>query len=258
MKKIALVLITAIYAYTPAYATNFDGYYGSLALGWTQGDFDVNGNYQEQVISTSIATGVTNISDSLTKSAASGGIALGVENSIKQYYLFGLEARANFDNVEASSNRAILSTTTLPGSTTIADESVTMQVKEKINFNLLIRLGVIVEPNLLIYTIIGPTYGYFEELATINNTGESGFTLNFSDMESGYDLGWMGGIGLDYMISKNMSLALEYTHSDYGKLNSLEGMAAKNIIATTYQASLNADVDAKLNEVSLRASYHFG
>jgi outer membrane immunogenic protein len=62
--------------------------------------------------------------------------------------------------------------------------------------------------------------------------------------------GWTIGGGIEYMVMRNVSLALEYNHYDFGTRH-YDGISVGGV-------PLSSNVAFKLDTVMLRANYRFG
>jgi outer membrane immunogenic protein len=62
--------------------------------------------------------------------------------------------------------------------------------------------------------------------------------------------GWALGGGVEYMVTRNVSIGVEYSHYDFGT-HHYDSLSVGGL-------PLHADVDFKLDTVMLRANYRFG
>lgn len=227
----------------------FSGFYASAGLGWE------NLQVREELLVENIALGIFDLSHSyspiLTDNSITGGIGLGYSKIIKQIFLGGLEVRANFENPEASFNTRF---TEDPFSLGVSSKT---SAKLNNDFALLLKLGLIMYPNTLIYGLLGPTWGNFKVSSNANFfIGEEGGSVN--KKESGYETGWLAGLGIEYLMTQNLSLAFEYTHADYGTFDSID-LFEPVVVGGTEVGSLSMsnELNAKTDNVSLRLTYYF-
>src|SRR4029079_1788343 len=130
--------------------------------------------------------------------------------------IVGLEARANIESLTAKyENHGH----PLEHGLDTAQLNAESEIKLKNDYSLLFKLGYILQPNTLIYGLIGPSWGYFNLYSTSNATvdlptgGLSTIPLSGSvpATDDGYQSGWLAGVGIEYLFYKNASIAIEYT-----------------------------------------------
>lgn len=191
-------------------------------------------------------------SPTLTDNSAILGVGIGFSNVFKQFLLVGLEGRANSEDVEV----ALLNkfTTSTPSVTITSDNTLNLLD----DFSLLVKLGLLLQPKTLIYGLVGPTWGYFKASTRANGNifQIAGSGINIDDDH--YQTGWLAGLGLEYLMTKQLSLAFEYTHADYGAFDSLK--ASKPIFlegSPIGTLSLNNEFNVKTDSVVLRLTYYF-
>ncbi len=236
----------------------FTGFYGTADFGVIYPSIK-NTTTTELSVPSVIDTVFSNTSR-FTDSAVTGGIALGYANMLTQGILGGIEGRANLENVETSSSLTNTETTTSLTATT------TTSIKLKNDFALLLKLGVIVNPKVLFYGLIGPDWGNFSVTSSSNyfqNTNES-TTVNASTQNgiSRYKTGLLLGFGMEALLTQAISLGLEYNHVWYNNLGYPTSSSPASVVSEGSPLpgvlTLNNNTNAQTNTVTLRVNYYLG
>jgi len=288
MQKKLLLFATTILLSQASMATNapFTGLYGSMSFGWMNENVDINQKSKFSVLLPTagfIASDPNSINTIFTTSptiranSETGGVAIGFASAFKNVFIFGLEARANIESLNAEYENHGHPIETVPLSTRLNADS---SIKLKNDYSLLFKLGYVLQPNTLIYGLIGPSWGYFNLYSTTNATsnviigvapgpeplpifGEISGSVPATD--DGYQTGWLAGIGLEYLFWKNASIGLEYTHADYGDLDFPDKtMGVLNVFGSkahpypTSSLSNQAEFNAETNNILLKLNYYIG
>lgn len=277
-KKLYFVILNALFTSIAMGATTpFNGFYGNGALGLSSAHMKDDQAINMLVIATGISTPMPNTfqnlkshpSDTIMKGSVSGGFGLGFSKTVKNSFLYGLEGRANFENMNASfeslDSDKSPSTTDSPGVMATLYRQGQLQLKN--DFDLLVKLGVLLHPNTLFYGLIGAAWGNFEVSSDASFSENIGTFLmmngSLESNESSYQTGLMFGVGMEYLISHHFSLALEYTHTNYGNLDltqietaplEVSGRLASHINSATL--SFTNKFNAQTDNVSLRVTYY--
>ena len=103
----------------------------------------------------------------------------------------------------------------------------------------------------LVYGKAGLAAGRVESVLTVNVDPGPPFVLR----ERGWQVGWTAGLGVDYAITKNLMLGVEYNYYDLGseRYGGLAGISGgPPLLAVDYT------VDVRFSSVLARLSYKFG
>ncbi|WP_182084984.1 outer membrane beta-barrel protein [Aureimonas sp. ME7] len=231
-----------VVAIAPAY--NWTGFYvgGQAGVAFNNDAGDVRYNPNTGAFATTAFSGGSGDSDD---AAFIGGVHVGYDYQINNF-LVGVVADINY--IDASSNSSF-SITSAPG---VVD---TFGVSSDINFVGTVRAKAgIVADRFAVYATGGLAYAdtdtkYF---APGTLTATNGFvpTVN-SDSD---DVGYAVGAGVDYLVTPNLSLGLEYLYTDLGESDTTvtytNGTLSQNFTATS-----NDDLD--FHTVWAKASFRF-
>lgn len=251
-------ITTAATAKTPAQIP-FTGFYGNMNFGWMNADVDLEQQYQI-IIPLSLPPVIVTHSASpeLINNSITGGLGLGFASALKHTIIWGVEGRVNIESLTAhfdgSFNNA---SNNFMGNTNTS-------VKLENDFSLLFKLGYLLQPKTLIYGLIGPAWGNFNLYSSARFSFIQQLPLSgvAAATESGYETGWLAGVGMEYLISKNASVGLEYTHTDYGNLDFPERISKSlNIFGIPLpdsSISNSTEINAKTNNVLLKLNYYIG
>lgn len=180
---------------------------------------------------------------------AIGFVGAGYTHQFQNHMTLGTEVTAGFSNVAVTHrSESMLGSigVTLSGK---------VEVKEHNDFALLFKPGYVIKGHTHFYGLVGPRWGNLDtNLSTIfiNELG----TTYAKDTESGYQLGITAGVGLEHMLTQNLSLGLEYAYTSYGSIPSLYTSNSAVLIADT-TINDNADIEVSTNTFMAQLSYHF-
>lgn len=251
-KQLAIFFITALFSQAMTASTDpFSGFYAGVGVGFE--NLQANDSVSLNGSVTGVLNQVSPYSVNLTDESVMGGIHVGYSKVMQHMFLGGLEARANILNLKTPFDTNYAAQPI--GFTLDSDSS----LKLNYDFSLLMKLGWVMQPNALIYGLIGPTWGHFKRSSDTNfSITNPVFFLASSenDSESDYQIGWSAGLGFEYLITPQMSLALEYLHSDYGTLDSID-LTTVLLDEPIGSLSMNDAFNAKTDTMSLRFSYYF-
>jgi outer membrane immunogenic protein len=158
------------------------------AFSWTGGYLGINGGWARDTTSTSLVTEV--------QPAGTGwlGGGHGGINFQSGWFVVGGEFDADYMRINASAPCANAAFTC---NTTLQDQ-----------FSLRARAGVAFD-RVLVYATAGGAFSNYNGNTTINATGVQ-FPGNSSRV------GWIAGGGVEYAVTRNWIVGVEYLHADYG------------------------------------------
>ena len=261
MKRFALLLASAAFV-TPAFAADvvyeepaapvvalapaysWTGFYigGQAGVAFNNDAGDVNYNSNTGAFSTTAFSGGSSNSDD---AAFIGGVHIGYDYQINNF-LIGAVADINY--IDASST-STFSITSAPG---VVDN---FGISQDINFVGTVRakLGVTAD-RFAVYATGGLAYADTdtEYFAPGTLAATNGFipTVN-SDSN---DVGYAVGAGVDYLVTPNLSLGLEYLYTDLGDSDT-KITYTNGVTATSFDASSNDKLD--FHTVWAKASFRF-
>lgn len=264
MQKKLLASLLFVALSTPGFAGTgpFNGFYANVAVGGEnlQVDDDTTVHYFAASNFPALAPDVNLLypdSPIVTDNSVTGGIGLGYSRVINQLFLVGLEARANFEDLEAGYDYTAQTKSFLSNLSVSSDDSIELEN----DFSLLVKLGMVVQPRTLIYGLAGPIWGNFETSTDVK-ASLGGITTKIDGEESEYKVGWLAGLGIEYLITEHISLALEYTHADYDSFDSVEETVPASVPSPVFNSSasflsVDDDVNAKTDSIVFRFTYYF-
>lgn len=184
-----------------------------------------------------------------------GGIKLGTGLVFKHFFI-GLEDKATFNDNDLIFDAQL----NVPsGDIFYTAES---QVVLNRTFAVLAKLGFIYDDNTLWYALIGPRFGHFEiSSAVFFDLPSAGATSREYDRvgQTKCKMNW--GLGLERLLSNQLSLALEYNYTYYGKLNFPSSVASpvfmNGSLVPGAQVTARDMFHAKTNTVDLQLNYYF-
>lgn len=258
MKKWNLALLSLLLPGTVLAAQGpFCGFYAGLDMGYSQ-------SAVEDVYNTHIAVaGALNLnlranSAKVTDTAFLGGATLGYALFIDPTFIFALEARAHFEDldsvvdhehVEANSNFLAVTNTT---------------IDMNHDFALLGKLGMMLDDKCLMYILGGADWGKMNIASDTLYRQDIGVQLDgaVSAKKSSYETGYILGLGIDYLVMDYLSVGLEYNYTVFGDLefvSPINGLVSLNGApqADSILASYN-EITMNVSKVLLKFNYYFG
>jgi len=199
MKKLLFTTaaLAALTLSTPSHAGSFDGPYLGLQVGHNNTKMDT------QFIDPFGA------GSSFGMSNAASGLEVGVLGGYrmkKDRFVFGIEADATLSGAEE----------TIISLDTGAGDTARIEVEKRHSYAIGPRVGYLVTDNSLAFVGIDWTRGSFKSSATVNGVTKT---------ESGSDNGYRVGAGLEVAASKEISVRLDYQHTNWGKDSDADGSA---------------------------------
>ena len=260
-KKYALAVILSLTA-TTVLATPFDGFYAGADIGMSQAQFnkDQTVSLKAMIEDTPIFQIPITNKKKLSDNAANGNLDIGFSKVFKQHFYLGLEANADFQNLQVTNNPDV--TESVSG----FQLNMPTTVNLKNEFAVTLNPGFVFNNNTLIYGKIGPAWGRFniDGDATYNqNLGvPASASANVEDDDS-YDCGLRLGLGIEHYLNDNLSLKLEYINTNYGTVQSDDpttGVITTNPPDSGLTGTLsNSDkISARNNTILFGLNYRFG
>ena len=221
MKKSSLaVLLTLLSGNAIADETNnWDGLYGSVLIGYTDGDVEEKDGSSHFM---PVDIGYLNYGGgeaSLT--GISGTLKIGYNKQIANNNLIGLELGATFQDAD-SNQRMFDAYNRLNGSdfNSTYDLEAPLNVKTKVNNyqTLALRFGHIFNEDTLVYALAGGAIGRIERKLT-QQGNRNWFDLNYSTTERKNETGYVLGLGVEHKINTNLALRASYEYVDFGNIS---------------------------------------
>lgn len=240
MKKLTCLFL-ALSAPSALAMPYFTGFYAHLGLGGSLADFDVD----QKAYNPEPGTVMIFVPDqvNLQDVGFTGLLGLGYSHQFSNHFVLGAEVTAGNTDAEVSTRDKV----------SIAGNIIDGHIKAKLknDFAILFKPGYVIRDKTQIYAFVGPRWANFEtSLHTqlvISNT---------SDKTSGYELGITAGLGMQHLITENLSLGLEYYYTSYGSIQSPNTMDV--IFTGTFIDVIDdVDIDASSNTILIDLTYHF-
>ncbi|MDF2529428.1 MAG: hypothetical protein K0Q57_308 [Gammaproteobacteria bacterium] len=260
--KILPFLISSILLTTTAYADQaFNGFYVGTGLGGSQLQSKQLIDAQTPYIDNSNhwQYGVT-ASPVQSNNSFSGNIDLGYGRTWQNFY-FGAEGFINASSHQLNFNQQNDLILTNLITDVVGSAGVNNNLKTSpLAFGIDLRPGYVIAPNTLLYGKIGAVYSHISWESNLTNLTEIGgdplvsVPLNLSTSTT--RLAYQFGLGLERYMTNDLSLRLEYTYTDYGRL-SVNG--STNFIdgVTQLQSINSSNVLVTDSSVMLGMNYYF-
>lgn len=246
MKNLSFFLL-ALTASVAHASHHFNGFYASAAGG---------GIWLDTNIGQTIALGdPANFTVTLPSKinieggGTTGYLGVGYTHQFPHQITLGAEVTAGFTNASVTHrSEAIL------GSLGVVISG-KVEVQQKNDFAILFKPGYVIKKHTHLYALVGPRWGNFDNhLSTVVSfVGDSRST---KENESGYQLGITAGVGIEHMLTNNLSLGLEYAYTSYGSLESMQTVGTADF-GSPVPVIDTADIDASTNTLVAQLSYHF-
>jgi outer membrane immunogenic protein len=211
-------------AMAPAVVYNWTGFYvgGNVGYSWGDADNDVAGTFSTITRTRQFRTasgpvpgpGFTDVTSAPVVAAATGtskgrfdgvigGVQTGYNWQIDRTWVFGIET-----DFQGSGERG--STTVCVSASCLA--FVTSETKLRWFGTLRGRIGVLVDPRIMLYGTGGLAYGNFDL-----NYGSTLFGIAGAASVNTTRIGWTVGGGIEGALDNNWSIKAEYLYADYGR-----------------------------------------
>lgn len=199
----------------------FTGITGGINVGVIQSQAKINQVSSLTQPTTPPATTVINFGDPLKLSDFSGtvGLELGFASCFSPSITWGVELRANWNDLKANIDIDEVTSTTSPVNT------ISFHTSAKLNqqYSAIARLGYLLSNCSQLYVLIGPQWGNFklnsyQNYNQVNGPAQSVYA-SLKDEHKNYKAGILVGLGLEQLLNPCTSIGLEYNYADYGRLN---------------------------------------
>ncbi|HTV34582.1 MAG TPA: outer membrane beta-barrel protein [Methylocella sp.] len=180
-----------------------------------------------------------------TPNGVIGGAHVGYQYQIQQFVL-GLEGSVDGSSLSSSGAASFPDGTFL---TTSSNADIQGSIRGKLGW---------AWDRLLIYATGGVAFGGFNTDVSVFNTGATngGFPFYGSANVSDTRVGWTVGGGIEYAITNNWWVQVEYRYTDFGSLNT--GFAAPGVgLVPVAPAFFNGSRSLTENQVQVGFSYRF-
>jgi len=209
-------------------------------------------------------------SASITSSGALGGVQLGYNWQFTRNWVTGFETDFDWSGLKGSGSSSGTVVGAFPG---LGLNPFTASVNESVKWfgTARARLGYLPTDNLLIYGTGGFAYGRVDRSGSYVNTSGSAFGILavngfsffcatgatcFAGSSSSVAAGWTAGGGLEYALSRNLSLKGEYLYVSLDS-KSLTEAAQAVITAGDKPSSFNANGRTSFNVARIGLNYRF-
>ncbi len=192
----------------------------------------------------------------MTTNTFAGGVRVGYSNVFKRCYLIGIAGDATFGDSLMRFEGLVFE----PGSSLGIPTNTAIKLSNQ--FALLFKFGGLVCDRTLIYGLIGPRWGRMSFNTDASYSQNVGVILSadLQTSDDAYRMGLLLGLGTEFMLTKCISLALEYTNTNYMNPG-IPGAAAAisqdgvELPGSTFEL-LNS-FSARSNEIMIRLGYYY-
>lgn len=241
MKNLFLIILTLTTALTAQASHYFHGFYLAGAAGGNimneQADRDLVASTPGQ-LALVFPADIT-----LQGSSGASWLGAGYSHPFHSGFVLAGEFTAGISNPEVSHRNELM----------IAGNLVESKIESELknDFSLVFKPGFIIKKNSQIYALVGARWGKVESTLTTDT-----LDVIVTDQESGYQLGYTLGLGLEHLITEKLTLGLEYAYTDYGDINSPKTLSYINN-GMLIQINDNSDLSMSTNTLGARLSYFF-
>jgi opacity protein-like surface antigen len=249
MKRLSAALLS-LAASGAAFAAHgpFTGVYGGANIGVMQ--IETYNNFAGVATTAGVPTDTLSVQPKASDMSANAGLALGYTFRIEGLFIAGLEGRANFEDIDVHYDNTLISG--LPNNPSVVTNQTKLELENELA--LLLKLGLMMDTNVLLYGLVGPDWGNFEVKPAFYN---SSLNLLRTGKQSNYKSGLLLGLGMEYLVTRCTSIAFEYNYVDYGHLNDLPFLSAP-IPNTNDLLTLSNDIHARTNKFAVNFNFYFG
>lgn len=234
----------------------FTGFHAGIDIGHAQSD--VQDTYNTHIgVAGALNLNLTSTPSKVTDTALLGGVTLGYSLFVDPMFVFGVEARAHFqdldsivdhEHIEANSDfRAVTNTS----------------IEMDQDFALLAKLGMVLDNKCLMYVLAGADWGKMdiETSATYHQTLGATASGALSAKESSYEVGYTLGLGIEYLVLENLSVGLEYNYTVFGNLDFTSPISRQIALNGVPQAdsifSSTNVIEMNVSKALLKFNYYF-
>jgi len=184
-----------------------------------------------------------------------GKIFIGYSMLFKHRYYLGFEGRAGYENIKGTNNITYRE----------QNSDFLLQRIEKAslnyNFSILVKPGVLVVSNTLIYADIGATIAklLFQKNARYSQNLGAVVSANTSTQQNKYNFGLLIGLGLERYLTKSLSANLEYNFIYFGNIinNNSVSTGISGAVAGSILTAKTNHVNVQMNTFTIGLTYHF-
>lgn len=235
----------------------FSGLYGGINLGVTQSEIE-NERLAQIVMPGGVNFSLHPDDFKLTDLSISGGVTLGVTRVVKKNWLWGVEGRLNFEDLNTKFHDEIEE----------GNSSLIIKANRFLKLNrdlaLLGKFGGILDQKYLIFGVLGIDWAHFELSKNFYYSQENIGSVQTGELQStemGYKIGGVLGIGTEYLITKNSTMGMEYNYIFHNELdfsNPIMGMLLSNgVIQNGSSISDSNGLQSKINRFMIKYHYYF-
>ena len=224
MNKLTLTILLALFSFNALASEkkSWDGSYASLLIGYTHGNVNEKNGLSDYYVTNPDGYDYLVYGGGKTSfQSISGSIKLGYNITIPNSYLIGLELGTTFQ--DASSKQRMIDAykdlnTEVINNTD--DQEAPLNVKTKINNyqTLGLRVGHILNEDMLFYVMGGGTFGKIERNLTQTGDSANWFLLGHSITERKNETGYVLGLGIEHKLNNKFSVKASYEYVNFGNI----------------------------------------
>lgn len=260
----AFFALPALFAATSASAGSFDGAYVNGFIGGLNSNLTIDQSPSVTVPNQNQNNGLrirTTTENTAFVNSVFGGVGVGFNKVFMCRYLIGVEGVADWEDIKLNKNSYVnelqsgFFLTSDPG------------IRLKNTFALLFTPGLVLDPNTLVYGVVGPRWGRFETSLTTTNTIPSdgqarpGASVT-SGTKSAYSPGITLGAGISRYVTPHLSIGAEYQFTHYNNISSPNDINATfpadpRVPGLTGTLTNSVGYKANTNTLMVNLCYHF-
>lgn len=241
----------------------FDGLYLGVGAGVQHQTGDVQNGTENTIKydnSSSSSFYKTSIDSDFGKTSFNGDIFAGYGKTFNSLYYAGVELYARYANTKPSVSSSVV------GGDEITKNWTDIRVNSDFSFGSTLKFGYLITPKTMIYLLAGIERTKFDvdvDRGAKDNDPSFNFDLSHKYGFSENKWAFVPGIGIETMLTDNLSLSAQYTYADYGKISHNDNYKGQIYTNDVRPVRLDVSSDSS-NKVSLerglfslRLAYHF-
>lgn len=234
----------------------FTAFHIGLDIGHAQSD--LQDTYNTHIgIAGALNLNLTSTPSKVTDTAILGGVNVGYSLLVDPMFIFGVEARAHFQDLDSVVDHEHIEA----NSDFHAVTNTAIEMDQ--DFALLAKLGMVLDNKCLMYVLAGADWGKMDISTSATYRQTLGPTANgaLSATESSYEVGYTLGLGIEYLVLDELSVGLEYNYTVFGDLDFTSPISSRIALNGVPQAdsifSSTNVIQMNVSKALLKFNYYF-